>query len=205
MALLLGALGVDLSYCKLFERALESGDCYKHIELLADKLDLPSEIFEKSTSDLEQYMNDPDSLTQLINGIYVDMDRYFKSNNQESLASLSLLGGWLEAMYIGVKIYEDKAVLEMGDRILQQKYALNNLIGLMFNHQESLIVRRYMHPMNHLKRVYESVEIKYPAEGFNMNQDNQTIQASSSEISYQSGSLDSICEIITRVRGEIIQ
>ena len=83
MALLIGSLGVDLSYCKLFERILESAECYKHIELLADKLDLPQEIFEKSSSDLEAYINKPDSLTVLLDKVYSDVDLYFKENHQE--------------------------------------------------------------------------------------------------------------------------
>ena len=205
MALLIGAMGVDLSYCKLFERVLESADSYKHVELLADKLDLPRDIFEKSSSDLEQYINKPDSLTKLINQVYSDMDFYFKENDQESLASLSLFGGWLEAMYIGVRIYQDKSILEMGDRILQQKYALNNLTGLLANYQESLMVRRYMHPLNKLKNAYEQVDIRYSQDGFKMNREERTIRASVSEIAYEPETLENICQIIIQLRAEIIQ
>ena len=205
MALLVGSLGVDLSYCKLFERILESAECYKHIELLADKLDLPQEIFEKSSTDLEEYINKPDSLTVLLDQVYSDVDRYFKENNQESLASLSLLGGWLETMYIGVKIFQDKSILEMGDRILQQKYALNSLAGLLTNYQESLMVRRYMHPLNKLKRAYEKVDIRYSQEGFVMDQEERTFHASVSEIKYEPEILDNICQIILQVRAELIR
>ena len=117
MALLMGVLGVDLSYCKLFERFPESAECYHQIELLADNLNLPEEIFEKPSENLDNYMDDPDSLTGLINKVFHDVDNYFKASGQESLASLSLLGGWLEAMYIAVNIYEDNSIFEMGDRI----------------------------------------------------------------------------------------
>lgn len=205
MAILTGALGVDLSYCKLFERVIESTDIYKHIELLADKLDLPKDIFEKSSTDLEEYLSKPDSLTKLINQVYSDVDSYFKENNQGSLASLSLLGGWMEAMYIGVRIYQDNSIIEMGDRILQQKYGLNSLIGLLANHQESLVVRRYMHPLNKLKKAYDQVEIKYPQEGFQMKQKERTFNAPAAEINYRSETLHEICQVILQVRTEIIQ
>ena len=205
IALLIGALGVDLSYCKLFERVHESADCYKHVELLADKLDLPRDIFEKSSSDLEQYINKPDSLTELINQVYSDMDFYFKENDQESLASLSLFGGWLEAMYIGVRIYQDKSILEMGDRILQQKYALTSLAGLLGNYQESLVVRRYMHPLNKLKEAYEQVEIRYLQDGFQMDHEERMFTASIAHIDYEPETLEIICEMIMQIREEIIQ
>lgn len=205
MALLMGSLGVDLSYCKLFEMVIEAAEYYKHIELFADKLNLPHEIFEKSSKDFELYINSPDSLTKLIDQVYSDVDRYFKESNQESFACLSLLGGWLETMYIGVRIYQEHSILEMGDRILQQKYALNNLTGLMANYQESLIVRRYMHPLYKLKQAYEGVDIRYSPEGFKMLQNDRTFRASVSEINYKPQTLENICQIITRVRAEIIQ
>lgn len=205
MALLMGALGVDLSYCKLFGRVIESAENYKYLELLADKLGLPNEIFEKSSADLEQFVSTPDSLTELINQVYKEVDTYFKENNQESLASLSLLGGWLEAMYIGVKIYREKTILEMGDRILQQKYALTSLVGLLGNYQESLMVRRYMHPLNKLKKAYEQVEIRYLPDSFQMDQEERMFHASVSEITCKPETLENICQMILQVRKDFIQ
>lgn len=205
MALILGVLGVDLSYCKLFDRVFESAECYKHIELLADNLGLPQDIFVRSSTDLELLVNEPDSLTQLITQVYRDMDTYFKSNSQESLASLSLLGGWIEALYIGVKIYDEKAILDMGDRILQQKYALTSMVGLLGNYQESLVVRRYMHPLNKLKKSYEQVEIRYLQDGFQMDHSERVFTASVAHIEYEPETLNTICEMIMQLREEIIQ
>ena len=87
---------------------------------------------------------------------------------------------------------------------LQQKYALNSLTGLLANYQESLIVRRYMHPLNKMKDAYEQVEIRYSEEGFKLDQEERTFHASVSEITCEPETLDNICQIITRVRGEII-
>jgi hypothetical protein len=192
MALLLGALGVDLSYCKLFERTTESGDIYKNMELLAYNLDLPREIFEKSSEELEWYVHKPDSLTGLIDEIYGEVDAYFREQNQESLASLTLLGGWLEAMYIGVRIYQDKSVLDMGDRIMQQKYTLNSLAGLLSNYQESLEIRSYIHLLSNLKDAYDSVEIKVSGEDTITN------------IRYEAGTLDEVCRLIIQMREGVI-
>lgn len=190
MALLMGALGVDLSYCKLFDRTVESGDIYKNMEMLAYNLDLPREIFDKSSDELEWYVRRPDSLTKLIDQIYGDVDAYFREQNEESLASLSLLGGWLEAMYIGVRIYQDKAVLDMGERILQQKYALKSLTGLLSNYQESPVIKTYMHLLDNLNEAYEAVDIKV---------------SDVTEVSYEPGTLKEICRLIIQIREGIIQ
>ncbi|MEA3461086.1 MAG: hypothetical protein U9R49_04340 [Bacteroidota bacterium] len=204
IALLLGVLGVDLSYCTLFERVSEAADYYHHIELLSDKLELPREIFEDSPGEQRYNLENPDSLKKQIYEIYTEMDNHFDESNQLSLASLSLLGGWLETMYIGVKIYKDKSVLEMGDRILQQKFSLNSLSGILANQQESLMVRRYMHTVNKLKRVYDEVEIHYETEGFEMVSNEQVFHATVAEISYEPESLEEICRIILQLREDIL-
>lgn len=199
MALLLGALGVDLSYCKLFDRFLESAECYNQIELLADNLNLPGEIFEKTSVNIERYMDNPDSLTELINQVYSDVDKHFKENGQEALASLSLLGGWFEAMYIAVNIYEENSMPEMGDRILLQKFALTSLSGLLSNYQESLIVRKYMHSLIRLKEVYEQVDIRYTQEGFRINHEERMLYGSVAELIYEPESLMTIGTLIKQV------
>jgi hypothetical protein len=204
IALLLGVLGVDLSYCTLFERVTETAEYYHHIELLAGKLELPREIFEDSPGVQRAYLENPDSLKNQIFEIYTEMDMQFRENNQLSLASLSLLGGWLETMYIGVVIYKNKTVLEMGDRILQQKYSLNSLSGILANHQESLMVRRYMHTVNKLKEVYDEVDIRYETEGFEMDDNEQVFHASVAEIIYEQESLNEICRIILQLREDIL-
>ena len=204
LALLLGVLGVDLSYCTLFERASESSEYYHHIEMLANKLELPSEIFEDSPGEKRSYLEDPDTLKSQIFKIYTDMDNHFRENNQLSLASLSLLGGWLETMYIGVKIYKDKSVLEMGDRILQQKYSLNSLSGILYNQQESLMIRRYMHTVNKLKEAYEQVDIRYETDGFEMDSSQQVFHGTIASITYEPQTLDDICRIIIQLRSDIL-
>jgi hypothetical protein len=205
IAQLMGSLGVDMSYCKLFARLAESAEYYIHIEILADKLDLPDRIFEKYSRDLEDYFSDPDSLTGLINNIYRETDSYFRKNDRKSLASLSLMGGWIETMYIGSHIYLDKGMIEMGNRILQQKYALNSLVGLLGNFQESLLVRRNMHLLNELREVYEGVEIMYDPEDFQIIPEEGIFHASVSGIICSPGTLDSICHRVIRIREKLIQ
>ena len=204
IALLLGVLGVDLSYCTLFERIGESAEYYRHIELLADKLDLPKEIFEESPGEQRSNLENHDSLKRQIFEIYTEMDNHFQESEQLSLASLSLLGGWLETMYIGVVIFKDKNVLEMGDRILQQKYSLNSLSAILANQQESLMVRRYMHTVNKLKEVYDKVDIRYETESFEMDSGQQVFHAKIGEITYEPESLDEICRIILQLREDML-
>ena len=203
-ALLLGVLGVDLHYCSLFERTLETAEYYRHIELLSTSLDLPSGLFESSGKDQDEYLENPDSLNHKISQIYMEMEQHFMQTHCESLSALSLLGGWLEAMYIGVNIYQEHSVVEMGDRILQQKYTLNGMMALTARHQESLFVRRYVLALEKLKELYEDVEIRYESENFVMDREEQTFHATIAEINYPPGTLGEISRIIVQLREEML-
>jgi hypothetical protein len=94
--------------------------------------------------------------------------------------------------------------MEMGDRILQQKYSLNSLSGILSNQQESLMIRRYMHTLNKLKEVYDQVEIHYEPDTFKVDSSQQVFHAALSEIVYEPESLDEICRIILQLREDIL-
>jgi hypothetical protein len=203
-ALLLGVLGVDLHYCSLFERTLETAEYYRHIELLSTSLDLPAGLFESTGNDQKVYLENPDSLNHKVSQVYREMEQHFMKNKGESLSALSLLGGWLEAMYIGVNIYLEHSVVEMGDRILQQKYTLNGMMASLASQQESLFVRRYVLAMDKLRELYDNVEIRYENENFVIDREEQTFHGTIAEINYPPGTLEEISRIIMRLREEML-
>ena len=107
-------------------------------------------------------------------------------------------------MYIGVKIYKDKNVLEMGDRILQQKYSLTSLMGILSNQQESLIIRRYMHTVNKLKQAYDKVDIQYKPNSFELDSSKRSFHANLAKITYEPENLEEICRIILQLREDML-
>ncbi|MEZ5069381.1 MAG: hypothetical protein R2751_00055 [Bacteroidales bacterium] len=204
MAVLLGALGVDMSYSKLFNQVEDAAELYRQIEFLAERLDVPEDVFAKTRDDLQSFVDQPDSLTELILDIYETTDAHFKSTGNDALASLSLMGGWLEAAYIGVNIYLENNNLEVGDRILQQKYALKSLTGLLANYQESLWVRRCILELERLNRFYEHVEITYPTEDFHIDRSRKRIHATEAQLKYEPQTMEAICATIIQFRRELL-
>ena len=95
-------------------------------------------------------------------------------------------------MAIAAKIYDRENHFEMGHRILQQKFTLNNMISLLSNYQESLNVRGYVLLLNKLRLKFDNVDILYQKEGFDIDTANKKIEATGSEIVYDIGTLDEI-------------
>jgi len=206
MAVLLGVLGVDLSYMKILEQKTMAAEYYGSIKILSGKLQIPNVIFEKSSKKLEQNISNQDSLASVIESVYADTDQFFRENGNDNLASLSLLGGWVEAMYIGVSIYEgEEGNRTMAHKILQQKFTLNSIYSILSNHQESLRVTSYLLMLKRLRKEFDKVEIRYPIEGFSVDTTQKRIQTSNAQIKYEASTLEEINSIISQMREKLIK
>jgi len=205
IAVMLGILGVDLSYMKILQQKALAAEYYTSIKVLSRNLEIPDQIFDKSTRKLEKNLGNQDSLAAIIETVYEETDAFFRENGNDNLASLSLLGGWVEAMYIGISIYEaEEGNRSMADKLLQQKFTLNSIYSILSNHQESLRVTSYILMLKRLRKEFAKVEIRYPVEGFSVDTTQKRIQTSKAQIVYEPATLTDINRIVTQIRTELI-
>jgi hypothetical protein len=205
IAIMLGIYGVDLTYMKLLGQTNPASQYYKSIETLSEKIGIPKAIFDRSTAQLERYFNNEDSLSSVIDLIYRETDHYFKKNGQDNLAALSLAGGWIETMYIGVRIFEaDSGNHVMAEKLLLQKYSLNSIYTILSNHQESLTVKELLLMLKKLRKVFEKVEIRYQKDGFSVDTSQKKIKAYSSHIRYDEKTINELVRIIPLIRDHLI-
>jgi len=205
IAVMLGVYGVDLTYMKLLGQSIPAAQYYKAIEQLSGKVGIPENVFRKSAVQLEKYFSNEDSLAAVIEDIYAETDKYFKNNGMNNLAALSLTGGWIEAMYIGVEIFKrDTGNQVMAERLLQQKYSLNSIYTILSNHQESLSVKSYLLLLKKLRRVFDDVEIMYQKEGFSVDTTQKKLQSYHARIRYDKLTMKELERIIPQIRKELI-
>lgn len=205
IAVMLGIYGVDITYMKILEQTLPAAQYYRAIETLSGKAGIPQKIFEESARQLEKHFNNEDSLASVIDDIYRKTDRFFRESGKENLAALSLAGGWVEAMYIGTRIFEsDSGNHLMAEQLLQQKFSLNSIYTLLSNHQESLAVKEYLLMLKKIRKVYDQVEIMYQKEGFSVDTTRKKIQSYSARIRYDEKTLNELLRVIPLVRDELI-
>ncbi|MFZ5942032.1 MAG: hypothetical protein ACOYXB_15800 [Bacteroidota bacterium] len=204
IAVILGIYGVDLSYAKIYNQAATVADYYNMLKVLSNRLGVPETIFSSSRTALENAFNNPDSLTSVIKNIYQQTDGYFRSTGQDYLASVSLMGGWIEAMYIGVNLYQTNGSREMRERILQQQFALSNMISLLSNYHNDEAVTGYLLMLKKLRAQFDKIEIRYAKEGFSVDTVGHKFQSTGAVIKYDPATVDQICRIIIQIRNELI-
>lgn len=206
IAIMLGVYGVDITYMKLLGQSAAAAQYYRIIEQLSTKVGVPVSVFQLSSQRLEKYFSNEDSLAAVIEEIYRKSDEFFKGNGDQHLASLSLAGGWIEAMHIGVSIIKaDSGNYIMAERILQQKYSLNSIYTLLSNHQESLSIKGYLLLLKKLRKIYDEVNIRYQKEGFSVDTTQKKLQAYKAHIEYDEETMKQLITTVPLVRKEFIR
>ncbi len=178
IALNLGVYGVDLSYVKMFNQHQRSVAYLASINRLADELGIPKEIYGNVMDNLELFVSNPDSLSQVAKRLYSATDDYLKKDGQEGAASLVAMGGWIESMYIATRIYEnDPGNIALQDKIAEQKYSLNSLIALMNNYHSDLDLAEYLLMLKNLRRTYDQFQLYYKKGNVIVDTSSKTISA----------------------------
>lgn len=162
-ALNLGVYGSDLSYVRLFDQVQLSINYLSAIKRICDELNIPEEQGSFAISRMEKNMDNKDSLLQIISETYSSADAYLKENERGNTATLVILGGWIEALYISTNIiiFDNPKNKDVVDRIAEQKYSLKNLIELIKSYPEDKELQSYLLLLYDLNKVYEAVDIEY--------------------------------------------
>ncbi len=160
MSINLGIYGADLSYNRLYDQIQESVNYFSAIKKLSDNLGIPQEQGGAAAERLESNLENRDSLLTIISQTYSNADQYLKQNERGNIASLIIMGGWIEALYIATQIAslpgDNKMLLES---IAEQKLSLENLIGLLSDYKDDEIVSLYIPKLQKLQESYKNVEI----------------------------------------------
>lgn len=140
-ALNFGVYGADLSYANIFDQSQQCMFYMNSAKKLADQLGVTAAFDVETIERIERNLNNRDSLMSIINDSYWIADSHLKENQQEYLSALIIAGGWIEGLYLGsATLRKDKPSETIMKTIADQKYSMNNLMGLldMYNHEETI-------------------------------------------------------------------
>jgi len=206
MALNLGIYGADLSYNRLYDQIQESVNYFSAIKKLSDNLGIPQDQGGSAAERLESNLENRDSLLNIISQTYSNADEYLKQNDRGSTASLIIMGGWVEALYIATQI-----ATQPGDNqnllnsIAEQKFSLDNLIGLLSNYKDDETVAKYLVRLDQLRKAYYKVEITQSSNKVTTDTTlGLTVLDNETEIIISNETFIEIMTIISEIRNGII-
>ena len=207
MALNLGVYGADLSYNRLYNQTQASIHYFSAIKRLSDNLSIPQEQGGETAERLESNLENKDSLLVIISQTYANANEYLKESDKGNLASLIILGGWIEALNIGVQIADvsEENYSAIINNIAEQKLSLGNLINLLNAYKTDEDIQKYLVILEDLKVSYDKVDISYTKNKLNIdNNRGVTTIESKSSITITKETFLEIKEKIKSIRASII-
>jgi hypothetical protein len=156
----LGIYGADLAYCVLNKQNQEAMNYMKASTQLSGSLGMTS-IFEEGAfvSRFEKYLNNEDSLRNIIAELQMATDTYLEDNEQQQISAIAFSGAWMEAMYIGSKVFEKSKDKGLNDKISEQMTILSRIINVFkTNESKDPGIASLVTDLNGLLDIYNGFE-----------------------------------------------
>lgn len=205
-ALNLGVYGSDLSFTSIYDQTQESMLYLKCANNLANGLGISGAFDENTANRLEANKSNRDSLLGIISESFWTADSYLKDNERPGTSSLIIAGGWVEALYIATKIAEASKNKEIETRIAEQKFTLENVLGMLKKYNFDETVASVHKDLSDLKTVYDEVHVtKSTTASTTDSKTGVTTIGGGSKISLTPEQLKSISEKIKAIRTKIVK
>jgi hypothetical protein len=129
---------------------------------MADGLGITDAIDKATMDRLEENINNRDVILDIISETFMSSTAFLKENDRQPLATMTLVGGWVEGLYLATQIVGEAPVAnnKIVDRIVDQKLSLDMVMKLLDNNKDNPDINQIITLVNQLKLVYNKITIK---------------------------------------------
>ncbi len=160
----MGVYGADLTYASVFNKSTETSFYLSCVSKLGRKLGVEQVFNEDVKNRIQDNIDNRDSMQVIVNETFWELDAYLKEQGRDNISALVIVGGWIESLYLAtqlVRMSPDNE--ELKQRIAEQKYSLDNLIGLVKTYQNKAGLDEVMGYLEELKELFDQIkEVKEP-------------------------------------------
>jgi len=161
-ALNLGIYTTDLSFASLFDQTQASINYMNAAKEMADGLGILDAINNTTIERLEENVNNRDVIMDIISETFLSSSSYLKENNREAVATIVLVGGWIEGLYIGTQLAAGKPIEnnKLVERIAEQKLSFEIVQRLLNEHMKDQDVSSLMEEIEVLAPIFDEIIIE---------------------------------------------
>lgn len=161
-ALNLGIYSTDLSYASLFDQTQATLNYIAAAKEMADGLNILDAIDEETIQLLEDNINNRDMIIDIISETLMNSSSFLKENGLEGTASVILVGGWMEGLYIATNLVgnQDLRGNKLVERIVDQKLSLDIMVSLLEQSSEDEDATSVLKDVMELKAIFDKITIE---------------------------------------------
>jgi hypothetical protein len=170
-ALNLGIFTTDLSFASLFDQSQTSLKYMDVTKKLANDMGISDAIDDETMKRLEQNLSNRDVVMDVISETFLNTSAYLKENDQQEVAAMVLVGGWVEGLYIGTQMV-GKGPIEgnkLVDRIAEQKLSFSIVERMLQDNKtnqkgdENRDIIELINELHGLKMAFDKIEVQTSA------------------------------------------
>lgn len=186
----LGVFSADLSYASLYDQNQIVINYMAASKKLAEQLGILDAFSQETIESLEQNINNRDEIMRIISETFMDSDAYLQENDRQDVGAMILIGGWVEGIYLAIKISEGNVDenTQLVSSILEQQLSLELMVQFLkdFQSQKLKIVSD---DLIALYDIYSQIETSVTDDGY--------LRCTQEEF-------DKLCESIKTIREKIV-
>lgn len=157
MAVNLGVYGADLSFTSFFDENQQTLEYFTVVKKLADNLNILEALNDSTMQEIETNIEDNEVLVKIISESFFKSDAYLKESQKENIATLIVLGAWIESLYLSIEMTGISVEnMDLAQRIIDQRLVLENVL-LLLESIEDPKVKEYSSDFVNLKTSFESM------------------------------------------------
>jgi len=170
-AINLGIYTTDLSYASLFD---QSQTCIKYMDVtkkMTNEMGINDAVDEETLKKLEQNLNNREVVMDIISETFLNTSAYLKENDQQDVAAIVLVGGWIEGLYLGTQMIGNAPIEgnKLVDRLAEQKLSYSivermlqeNRVNLKGEENRDII--ELINELHTVKMAFDKIEVQTSA------------------------------------------
>jgi hypothetical protein len=128
---------------------------------MATGLGIMDAINQSTIDQLEENINNTDVIMKIVSETFLNSNSYLADNDQPAIATIVLVGGWIEGLYIATQLVDVKEFNgnKLVGRIIDQKLSIQVLLNLLQNNKENPAIGDLITQMTQLKTTFDKINI----------------------------------------------
>jgi hypothetical protein len=161
MALNLGIYTCDLSFASLYEQTQLIIDYMNAAKKMADGLGILKAIDQSTIDKLEENINNSEVIMDIVSETFLNSNSYLSDNGQAAIATMVLVGGWFEGLYISTQLVDMKEFNgnKLVGRIIDQKLSIGILLDLLETSKGNPSIDELTVQVKKLKVIFDKISI----------------------------------------------
>ena len=187
----LGVYSADLSYASLYEQNQTVINYMATCKTIAEDLGILEAFDDSTINSLQENITNRDEVMRIISENFMNSDAYLQENHQQDVGAMILLGGWIEGMYIAVKLSECnvKKNPKLISSILEQKLSLELTMKFLEDYKKFDGLNKFYNEINELYEIYKNTSMDVDDKGL---------------FTVKQKDFEKICNKIVEIRNKIV-